>query len=79
MTEKGQIRRFFNHLIDWLSPRFVYEVSSCSGWFSAFFRTERAAIKYMDEQEKTDPAIYNGAYSLELIKHSFYGKNKARK
>lgn len=73
MPQKGQITRWYNHIIDWVRPKHVYVVRY--GWFNeTYFRTERAALNYIEKEEKSNPAIYNGAEDIRLIKRSFYGE-----
>jgi len=81
MPQKGQITQWINHLLDWVKPGFVYEVVNTDSHYRPgyFFRTERAAYKYIEQQEMTDPYIYNGVYSLELRKHKYNGEGTDRK
>jgi len=80
MPQKGQITQLIKNIADWIRPKFVYEVRYHYTLYSSmYFRTEREALKYIEDTEHSDPAIYNGAAYCELIKHSFYGERTDNK
>lgn len=68
-----EIKYWIRHFLDILRPSYIYEVRY-SYFTTAYFRTERAAYKYIQQREETDPSIYNGAEDIRLIKHKFYGE-----